>query len=122
MGLGDQLKYLMKTSDERSVKQLQYILEQLQVQQPDEEVLSDNEVITPPLFSQFQEDNDVDDIEDEEDIAEEEETDDIIENTEGMPIGEELLTKEFQLNDREAIQQTFIIRQQMDENKRVNTS
>jgi hypothetical protein len=45
----------------------------------------------------------VDDIEDEEDIAEEEETDDIIENTEGTPIGEELLTKEFQLNDREAI-------------------
>lgn len=72
----------MINKDERFSKQIQYIKDQLDSENPDQESISDiNE-----------EDNDIDDIEDEEEFGEQDqEQDDLIDPNESGEVGENLL-------------------------------
>ncbi|EAR84160.2 hypothetical protein TTHERM_00723450 (macronuclear) [Tetrahymena thermophila SB210] len=98
MGMNEILTLLMESSDERFTKQIQYIMDQLNKEKPDDDALSDSN----------EEDNDVDDIDDEEEIGEDEQADDFIENSNNVPLGEDLLVNNYKLEGAEAIKQQNI--------------
>ena len=82
----DRLTVLMKNSDDRFIKQIQYIIEQLNNEKEEEEEPDDENDV-----------DDIDDIDDNDDVGEEEESEDILEVKEGDLVGEELLGKHFSL-------------------------
>jgi hypothetical protein len=108
MGMNDILNYLMENSEERFKKQIQYIIEQLNNDKLDEQ--EDN------LSENNEDENDVDDMEDDEEIGEDEDMEDVIEDP-SLPTGEDLLNKEFLLQGPDAMKQSVMIHEAMEESK-----
>ncbi|CAD8138595.1 unnamed protein product [Paramecium octaurelia] len=113
LGMKERLVLLMQNSDDRFIKQIQYILEQINKIGPDElEPDEDNDV------------DDIDDIDDSEDTIEEEDAEDALKAKDGELVGEELLNAHFSLSHQEAIQQNTMTRSiimQENQNKKAMT-
>jgi len=101
----------MENSDERYRKQIQYIFEQLNSDKVEDDAQSDGN----------DEDNDYDDMEDDDEIGEDEDMEDNIDDP-NIPVGEELLAGSFSLSGAEALRQTSLIQEALEESKSVRES
>jgi LisH domain-containing protein ARMC9 len=92
LGMPEVLQYLMQNSDEQFKRQIQYILDQLNMQADS----NDGQQQQEEDFDDEEDDDDDDDEEDDEDIVEEEEGEfnDIIDE-QGILVGEDLLVNDF---------------------------
>ncbi|CAD8055151.1 unnamed protein product [Paramecium sonneborni] len=97
LGIPQELPRLLENSDEKFKKQIQYMIAQLQADEDDYDQ------------SQMEEENDVDDIEEEEEecIGDDDEEDEL--NIQDNIIGEELLSKDFELVGDEAENQKLVM-------------
>ncbi len=108
------LQYLMQQSDEQFKRQIQYILDQLNNQNPESNG-EEQQQQPEEDFDDEEEDDDDDEEEEEEDIVEEEEGEfnDIIDE-QGILVGEDLLVNDYVAGPEEGNQQLRTVQMLMD--------
>eukprot|EP01017_Pseudomicrothorax_dubius_P016284 TRINITY_DN1848_c0_g1_i5.p1 TRINITY_DN1848_c0_g1~~TRINITY_DN1848_c0_g1_i5.p1 ORF type:complete len:864 (+),score=199.42 TRINITY_DN1848_c0_g1_i5:102-2693(+) len=107
MRLDEALQQLLEHSEDRLKKQIQYILNQLSMNEAENE---DNTSDTND------DDNDVDDAEEDEEIGDDDEEEEHIDYPNGL-YGEELLLKEFNINPIDGLKQSTMIQSKLEQTR-----